>query len=191
MRTCNKLRIPRLPWLKLFKQVMMMTMMIMLIIMMKLFIQGQDDRDYGQAKRKSSIMKFMRNFFGKPAKKLRSAEQVEDYLDEEEGSVLAFFDKSNLEVKELYSEVAKELRGLDFYFGYVTNSSLREEYARYDNKIVHVRARLLNSMHEDRVAIYQEELEATSLQRWLIKQQQGLMCFRHSGNEVSCHQAVM
>ena len=166
VRTCNKLRIPRLPWLKLFKQ-------------------GQDDRDYGQAKKKSSIMKFMRNFFGSPAKKLRSDEQVQDYLAEEEGSVLAFFDRSNSEMKSVYNEVAKELRSLDFYFGYVTDSVLREKYSQYDNKIVYIRAKLLNSIHEERVSIYQKQnsLEATSLQSWLIKQQQGLMSFRHSGNE--------
>ena len=164
VRTCNKLRIPRLPWLKLFKQ-------------------GQDDRDYGLAKKKSSMVKFMRNFFGSPAKKLQSKREIQDYLAEEEGSVLAFFDQSHSKMKSVYKEVAKELRSLDFYFGYVTDSLLREEYSQYDNKIVYMRAKILNSIHEERVAIYQDSLEATSLQRWLIKQQQGLMSFRHSGNE--------
>ena len=164
VRTCNKLRIPRLPWLKLFKQ-------------------GQDDRDYGLAKKKSSMVKFMRNFFGSPAKMLQSKREIQDYLAEEEGSVLAFFDQSHSKMKSVYKEVAKELRSLDFYFGYVTDSVLREEYSQYDNKIVYIRAKILNSIHEERVAIYQDSLEATSLQRWLIKQQQGLMSFRHSGNE--------
>ena len=164
IRTCNKLRIPRLPWLKLFKQ-------------------GQDDRDYGLAKKKSSMIKFMRNFYGSPAKKLRSMEEIKDYLAEEEGSVLSFFDKSNSKMKSIYNEVAKELRSLNFYFGYVTDSSLREVYSQYDSKIVYIRAKLLNSIHEEKVAIYQDSLEATSVQRWLIKQQQGLMSFRHSGNE--------
>ena len=59
-----QLRVPRLPWFKLFKQ-------------------GQDDQDYDRARRKSSIIKFMRNFFGSPIKKLRTAAEVEDYITEE------------------------------------------------------------------------------------------------------------
>ena len=164
IHTCNKYRVPRLPWFKLFKQ-------------------GQDDQDYVQARRKQSITKFMRNFFGSAAKKLRTVAEVEDYLHEEEGSVLAFLDKDDKEVKSVYDEVAKELRGIGFYFGYVTNPKLRTQYPQYDNKIVHIRANILDSAYEEKITIFEDRLNGTSLQRWLIKEQQGLMGFRDKVND--------
>ena len=129
---------PRLPWFKLFKQ-------------------GQDDQDYDRARRKSSIIKFMRNFFGSPIKKLRTAAEVEDYITEEEGSALAFFERGDTELKAVYSAAAAELRSLSFYCGYVTDPSLREQYAEYDGKIVYIRANILNSAYEDKIAVYDYE----------------------------------
>ena len=77
------------------------------------------DQDYMQARNKKSILKFMRNFFGSPIKKLRSAADVEDYLQEEEGSVVAFFDKENKDLKETYRKVAKDLREIGEQFPWV------------------------------------------------------------------------
>ena len=122
-------------------------------------------------------MKFMRNFFGAPAKKLRTVSDVEDYLNEEEGSVLSFFDKNDHDVKNLYNYVASELRGIGFYFGYVTNRDIRQKYVQYDNKIVFIRANILDSVYEEKHSVYPEselkELNSSSLLRWLIKQRQG------------------
>ena len=145
--------------------------------------QGQDDQDYVQARRKSSIVKFMRNFFGSAAKKLRTIEEVEDYFHEEEGSVIAFFDKEDTLMKELYSAVASELRSIGFYFGFVTKSHLRQQYPDYDNKIVHIRASILDSSHEDKISVFDAELNVTNVHRWLIKKQQGLMGFRTNNNQ--------
>ena len=125
----------------------------------------------------------MRNFFGSPAKKLRSFADIEDYLHEEEGSAIAFFDKENENMKKVYDEVAAELRTIGFYFGYVTDPKLRSEYPQYDKKILYIRADLLNSVYEDKISIYQENLNTSSLQRWMIKEQQGLMGFRTSNND--------
>ena len=117
------------------------------------------DQDYMQARNKKSILKFMRNFFGSPIKKLSSVADVEDYLQEEEGSVVAFFDKENKDIKETYRKVAKDLREigeqffpcvtffesptvlkplfcyLGLYFGYATNSSTRVQYQQWDNQV--------------------------------------------------------
>ena len=54
----------------------------------------------------------MRNFFGSPIKKLRTAAEVEDYITEEEGSALAFFERGDTELKAMYSAAAAELRSL-------------------------------------------------------------------------------
>ena len=99
----------------------------------------------------------MRNFFGSPIKKLRTAAEVEDYITEEEGSALAFFERGDTELKGVYSAAAAELRSLGFYCGYVTDPSLREQYAEYDGKIVYIRANILNSAYEDKIAVYDYE----------------------------------
>ena len=163
-KTCTKLRMPRMPWFKLFKQ-------------------GQMDQDYYQSRNKKSIVKFMRNFLGPPIKKLRSMSDVEDYLEEEEGSVLAFFNKKETDMKETYNKAAKDLREIGLYFGYVTNSSIRAVYKQYDNKIILIRAKLLDSIYEDKIAVYTDPLDPVTLHRWLIKQQRGLMSFRTHTNE--------
>ena len=163
-RTCSKLRIPRMPWFKLFKQ-------------------GQMDQDYYQSKNKKSMIKFMRNFFGSPIKKLRSVADVEDYLQEEEGSVIAFFNKKETELKEVYTKVAQDLREIGLYFGYVTNATTRVQYKQYDNQIIVVRSKLLDSRHEDRIAVYNDPLDQVTLHNWMIKQQLGLMSFRTRDNE--------
>ena len=41
----------------------------------------------------------------------------QDYFHEEEGSVIAFFDQKNQEIKKVYFGVAAELRDLGIYFG--------------------------------------------------------------------------
>ena len=131
----------------------------------------------------------MRNFFGSPAKKLRTVDDVEDYLNEEEGSVVAFLDKDDKERKENYMKVAMELRGIGFYFGYATNPDIRQKYPQYDNKIVHIRANILDSAYEDKISIYKDTDDddktwnTTLLTSWCIKQQQGMMGFRSSANE--------
>ena len=129
----------------------------------------------------------MRNFFGAPAKKLRTVSDVEDYLGEEEGSVLAFLDKNNDAVKNVYDYVANELRGIGFYFGYVTNRDIRQKFVQFENTIIFIRANILDSVYEDKISVYPEsdmkELNSSSLLRWLIKQRQGLMGFRSSHNE--------
>ena len=162
-RTCSRLRVPRLPWFKLFKQ-------------------GQMDQDYYQSRNKKSIIKFMRNFFGSPIKKLRAVSDVEDYLQEEEGSVVAFFDAKDKDFKEVYRKVATDLHDLGLYFGYVTNSSTIVQYKQYDQKIILIRADMLNSKFEDKIAVYDGEMEQVALHNWIIKEQLGLMSFRTDDN---------
>ena len=77
-----------------------------------------------------------------------SVEDVEDYLEEEEGSVIAFFDKTENKIKDVYKKCAKDLREIGLYFGYVTNETTRLQYPQYDNKIILVRSKLLNSQYE-------------------------------------------
>ena len=144
-------------------------------------------------------MKFMRNFFGDPAKILRTTSDVEvkqddfffnnvilwqDYLEEEEGSVIGFIDNKNEELMRVYTKVAEELRDLGLYFGWfhidwlmvefdnknsntglVTKPALRLNYSKFDGKIVFIRSRLLDSVYEDRVAIY--EVWGTPRESWI------------------------
>ena len=125
----------------------------------------------------------MRNFFGSPIKKLRTVDDVEDYLHEVEGSVIGFFGPRDKDLKDVYRKTAKYVRELGLYFGYVTDPGLLAEYGRYAGKIVQVRPHVLRSGWEEGEVVYSGEVDNTSLHQWVIKEWLGTMAIRNSRND--------
>ena len=62
------------------------------------------------------------------------------------------------------------------------------KYQQFSEKIVVVRSKILDSLYEENMAVYQEDVvEFGALQKWIIKEQRGgdvivlVMTIRHRG----------
>jgi len=147
---------------------------------LKIFRRGQLSNDYDGPRDADGIAKYMRGQAGPSAKELKSVEEFEKFIADEDHSVVGFFE-SESKLKDSFHKVADTERDR-FRFAYTSNADIIKKTGYTDDLVVYVPKKLQNKFDPNEFK-YDGNYDTDKIKNFLIHETTGLAGVRTSANE--------
>ncbi|KAI6241457.1 Protein disulfide-isomerase [Aphelenchoides fujianensis] len=138
---------------------------------LKIFRKGEFSADYDGPREADGIVKFMRGQAGPSAKELKTVEDFEKFINQDDSAVL----------KDSFHKVADTERDR-FRFGYTTNKEVLEKAGYTDDIVVYV-PRLFHNIFDPKEYKYDGNYDTDQIKNFLIHETTGLAGIRTPSNE--------
>ncbi|CAG0924510.1 unnamed protein product [Notodromas monacha] len=147
---------------------------------LKIFRNGEFSQEYNGPREHMGIVKYMRGQVGPAAKPIESIEALTKYLDNDDGSVIGYFD-SDSSLKSSFEKTADKLRET-FRFALVTKEDVIKAKGVASGSIVlHRPTRLVNKF-EPADVVYSGEADKSKIESWINEEYHGLVGHRTQDN---------
>uniref|UniRef100_A0AC34PWC8 Protein disulfide-isomerase n=1 Tax=Panagrolaimus sp. JU765 TaxID=591449 RepID=A0AC34PWC8_9BILA len=146
---------------------------------LKIFRHGQVTNDYDGPREAEGIVKYLRGQAGPSAKDLESVAEFEKFVDNEDVSVLGFFE-SDSKLKDSFLKVADTERDR-FRFGYSQNAEVLKKTGFTDDIVVYVPKKLQNKFDPNEFK-YDGNYDTDKIKNFLVQETTGLAGVRTQGN---------
>uniref|UniRef100_A0ABD2WL77 Protein disulfide-isomerase n=1 Tax=Trichogramma kaykai TaxID=54128 RepID=A0ABD2WL77_9HYME len=159
--TCSKYQVSGYPTLKIFNRDEMVS-------------------EYNGPREASGIAKYMRAQVGPASKELKTAEDLSNFLNSDEVSVVGFFEKDDGKLSAAYHAVTKKLREKVRFAHVIAPEVLKKEELK--NNIVLYRPKVLNNKFEPSKLVYEGAESVGDIQSFIKENYYGLVGVRTSEN---------
>ncbi|KAI1715090.1 thioredoxin domain-containing protein [Ditylenchus destructor] len=146
---------------------------------LKIFRHGQATQDYDGPRDAEGIVKYMRGQAGPSAKELKSLSDFEKFVDNDDVSVVGFFE-SESKLKDSFHKVADTERDR-YRFAYTSDKSTLEKTGHSDDIVVYVPKKLHNKFEPNEFK-YDGNYDTDKIKNFLIHETTGLAGVRTPGN---------
>ncbi|XP_054278319.1 protein disulfide-isomerase A3-like [Macrosteles quadrilineatus] len=146
---------------------------------LKIFSNGEVKKEYQGPREAGGIVKYMKSQVGPSAKDLKTVEDFDKFLAQEEVGIVGFFEKES-DLKGEFLKIADKLRE-KHRFGLSTASAVLEKQGVKDG-IVLFRPKHLQSKFEPSTVTYEGKPSKNEIEIWIIKNNHGLVGHRTRDN---------
>lgn len=146
---------------------------------LKIFRNGQLAQDYDGPRDGDGIVKYMRGQAGPSAKEIKSVEEYEKFIDNDDNSVIGFFEEES-KLKDSFFKVADTERDR-FRFAYTSDKGVLKKTGFTDDIVVYVPKKLHNKFDPDEFK-YDGNYDTDKIKHFLIYETTGLAGLRTQGN---------
>jgi len=147
---------------------------------LKIFRKGQLSGDYDGPRDAEGIVKYMRGQSGPSAKELKTVADFEKFIDDEDQSVVGFFETES-KLKDSFHKVADTERDR-FRFAYTSDAAILKKAGYTDDIVVYVPKKLHNKFESNEFK-YDGNYDTDKIKSFLIQETTGLAGVRTPSNE--------
>lgn len=147
---------------------------------LKIFRKGQLSGDYDGPRDAEGIVKYMRGQSGPSAKELTSLAEFTKFIDDEDQSVIGFFE-SESKLKDSFHKVADTERDR-FRFAYTSNADIIKKTGYTDDIVVYTPKKLHNKFEPNEFK-YDGNYDTDKIKNFLLQETTGLAGIRTPSNE--------
>jgi protein disulfide isomerase family A protein 3 len=139
---------------------------------LKIFRHGELSADYDGPREADGIVKYMRGQAGASSKELNALTDLKKFLDDEEFSVVGFFEKEDGKLMDSYRKVADTERDR-FRFAHTTAKVILDKYGYTDDIVIFAPKRLHNKFEESHTK-YDGNYDTDKIKKFITNQMHGL-----------------
>lgn len=147
---------------------------------LKAYKRGEKAFDYEGPRDSDGIVRYMRGKAGPSSKELKSVQDAEKFLNNDDHSIVGFFESATVKQNEEFQRLASALSD-DFRFAHTFNADVIAKY-KNKNTFVIFQSPKLSTKLEPSEQVYSGEFNVDKMKSWVLDNIHGLAGYRKSSN---------